>query len=318
VVVATKAAEHRRTAVQTIEELIEYRITSGQYSVGQKLPSIRVLANNLSINRGVVEKAIRRLVEDRTLRSEAGRGVFVVRAPHVDPQAWRERTMKHVRTALLEARFSGLSESELLALVRLELARMFTSAQDRVFAFFECNRWDADTMARELTRQLHAPFAPVVLSEVNPRAPEWRRCKLFVTCLNHLAELQELFPKRRMIGVQYTPTTDSIVEVARLKRTVRLGVICHYSHTVDLFVRAIETVRSVTATCLVNAPAQMQALFKKVDAVVVSRFAYDRVHALRPSIPIITMELHLTDQSLAFLRAEFARHIQGEVGANRA
>lgn len=61
-----------------IGEHLKLRIASGEFSPGQKLPGIKVLARELGVNHITLRQAIRQLEEERVLSTESARGTFVV------------------------------------------------------------------------------------------------------------------------------------------------------------------------------------------------------------------------------------------------
>lgn len=60
-----------------LRQRIAYLINSGELRPGEKLPTVRGLASDLSINYNTVNKAYLSLVSDGYLESTRGRGVFV-------------------------------------------------------------------------------------------------------------------------------------------------------------------------------------------------------------------------------------------------
>ena len=60
-----------------LRQRIAYLITSGYFKPGEKLPTVRGLAAEISINYNTVNKAYLSLVSDGYLESTRGRGVFV-------------------------------------------------------------------------------------------------------------------------------------------------------------------------------------------------------------------------------------------------
>ncbi len=60
-----------------LRQRIAYLINSGELKPGEKLPTVRGLASEISINYNTVNKAYLSLVSDGYLESTRGRGVFV-------------------------------------------------------------------------------------------------------------------------------------------------------------------------------------------------------------------------------------------------
>lgn len=76
-----------------LRQRIAYLINSGYFKPGEKLPTVRGLASEISINYNTVNKAYLSLVSDGYLESTRGRGVFVrdVAADLGEDQAGRVR-----------------------------------------------------------------------------------------------------------------------------------------------------------------------------------------------------------------------------------
>lgn len=60
-----------------LRQRLAYLINSGYFKAGDKLPTVRGLASEISINYNTVNKAYLSLVSDGYLESTRGRGVFV-------------------------------------------------------------------------------------------------------------------------------------------------------------------------------------------------------------------------------------------------
>lgn len=60
-----------------LRQRIAYLINTGYFAPGEKLPTVRGLASEISINYNTVNKAYLSLVSDGYLESTRGRGVFV-------------------------------------------------------------------------------------------------------------------------------------------------------------------------------------------------------------------------------------------------
>ncbi|WP_433547069.1 GntR family transcriptional regulator [Streptomyces sp. CA-294286] len=94
-------------------------IAAGTVEPGERLPAARVLAGSLGINVHTVLRGYQRLREEGLIELRRGRGAVVVDAP-VAPG--RARLLERVGELVREARTLGMSEDELMALVRAGLA----------------------------------------------------------------------------------------------------------------------------------------------------------------------------------------------------
>ncbi|MFK8910927.1 GntR family transcriptional regulator [Streptomyces sp. YS-3] len=93
-------------------------IAEGTVEPGERLPAARALADSLGVNVHTVLRGYQRLREEGLIELRRGRGAVVV-----DTTSSRARAglLVRVRELAEEARRLGLSEDELLALVRTGL-----------------------------------------------------------------------------------------------------------------------------------------------------------------------------------------------------
>jgi GntR family transcriptional regulator len=74
--IAVAPGDPRSLAGQIVDS-IRRKITSGELAVGEKLPSVRGLAQQLAINPNTVSKAYAELIAGGWLQSRAGLGLYV-------------------------------------------------------------------------------------------------------------------------------------------------------------------------------------------------------------------------------------------------
>jgi GntR family transcriptional regulator len=74
-----------------ITDQVRLAVASGKLSVGEQLPSVRALAEDLLINPNTVARAYADLMREGLLESRAGRGVFITRKRKVysREEGWR-------------------------------------------------------------------------------------------------------------------------------------------------------------------------------------------------------------------------------------
>jgi GntR family transcriptional regulator len=66
-----------RSLADQIVDVIRRKISAGELEVGEKLPSLRGLAQQLAINPNTVSKAYAKLIEGGWVQSQVGLGLFV-------------------------------------------------------------------------------------------------------------------------------------------------------------------------------------------------------------------------------------------------
>ncbi|MGW1230620.1 GntR family transcriptional regulator [Streptomyces sp. NPDC001478] len=101
-----------------IAACVRRAVADGTVTPGERLPAARVLAESLGVNVHTVLRGYQRLREEGLIELRRGRGAVVAdgASPH------RARLLDRLRETIAEARELGLTEDELLTLVRTELA----------------------------------------------------------------------------------------------------------------------------------------------------------------------------------------------------
>ena len=75
----TLGVPRRKTLSRDIAEILTRRITSGQYEVGSKMPTERLLSLEFGVNRHAVREALKRLEAIGLIRIKHGAGIFIER-----------------------------------------------------------------------------------------------------------------------------------------------------------------------------------------------------------------------------------------------
>ena len=108
-----------RPIYEQIKDGLKKLIFSGALAPGEKLPSVRALAQQLSINPNTIQRAYNELENEGYIYSIAGKGSFASGDVGADENRKRELQEK-IRELAAELRYLGVSDEELLALVRKE------------------------------------------------------------------------------------------------------------------------------------------------------------------------------------------------------
>ena len=108
-----------RPIYEQIKDGLKKLIVSGAMAPGEKLPSVRALAQQLSINPNTIQRAYNELENEGYIYSVAGKGSFAAGDAGVDDSRKKE-LMEKIRELTAELRYLGVSEEELLALVQQE------------------------------------------------------------------------------------------------------------------------------------------------------------------------------------------------------
>src|SRR5277367_3971681 len=96
-----------------ILQQVHHAVAVGRLQVGEQLPAVRVLAEELVINPNTVARAYQELIREGVLESRSGRGVFVTERRQIFSEEERSRRLQHAAEQLChEAIFldAGIAE----------------------------------------------------------------------------------------------------------------------------------------------------------------------------------------------------------------
>ena len=88
-------------------------IVSGTLPLGEKLPSVRELSTQLTINPNTIQRAYHELESEGYIVSVPGKGSFCAQfSPQSDPR--REELLARLEETVRELRWLGVSEEEII------------------------------------------------------------------------------------------------------------------------------------------------------------------------------------------------------------
>ena len=99
---------------QQIRDQIVVGIADGRLSPGERLPTVRALAEESGVNMMTVSKAYQLLKQEGYLTADRRSGTVV--SPRPDRKGPEQATLRALRVSLSELRLAGLSREEALAL----------------------------------------------------------------------------------------------------------------------------------------------------------------------------------------------------------
>lgn len=105
-----------RPIYEQIRDGLRKLIVTGALSADEKLPSVRALAAQLAINPNTIQRAYNELEGEGYIYSVPGKGSFA--AANAADSARRAELLTQVRELLSELRYLGVSQQELLNLVK--------------------------------------------------------------------------------------------------------------------------------------------------------------------------------------------------------
>lgn len=108
-----------RPIYEQIKDGLRKLIVTGAMGPDEKLPSVRAMATQLSINPNTIQRAYNELEGEGYIYSVPGKGSFASGSAGAD-EARRKELTARARELLAELRYLGASQEELMALLEEE------------------------------------------------------------------------------------------------------------------------------------------------------------------------------------------------------
>ena len=212
-----------------IVDQVEYMIEAGQLQDGDRLPSSRMLAANLAINRNTVARAYAELRDQGFVVARRRSGMIVAGAGEArDKARTRDEAREILRESIGRCLELGLSPGEISSLTyhhSLQVERL-----DVKVSFVECNAERAEYFARELSGQLDIAVNALVLSELVPA--DLTDEDLVVTTFYHLSDVRKHVRNSGREGstpevaaIVIAPHITTLVKLAQLPKSSRVGIL---------------------------------------------------------------------------------------------
>ena len=228
-----------RPAYQQIISSIERQIQSGRLKAGEKLPAERDLAEELITARGTVKKAYDELVRRRLIEAAPGRGSFVAPERPVAGESRKDRALGLIDELIDELARLKFSAHDIRIFFDLRLLGREDDLQNVNVAAVDCNPEALGIFERQFQIIPRVNMAKLLLEEVfeDPAgADRLRSFDLVLTTTTHYQEVLERYPdlKPKLLQVAVAPTRGSIISLARLVPSQKIGVACESRKFLDI------------------------------------------------------------------------------------
>ncbi len=291
-------------SADAVRAILMQRITSGEYTVGSRIPPARELARELGVNRNTVGKVFQELARDGIVSLVPGRGggTFVQRADILSDIA-ADQLRLSLQPLVRQAHAWGMPKDAVRKVACQVIDEAF-DAQDVRIKFLECNPHDAQELARQLKQVIDCRIDTGVLDQEHI-AELAHRYTLLVTTFHHLNDvIRELNGQReRVVGVHAVPTSDVALKIALLEGR-HFGLVCGRENTVASMKYLVKSYHPENDldVALVQDTAAVQALAQRCTALIATYSCADTVVRLTGRKPDVVVEFQIEAQSIEFLR----------------
>ena len=293
---------------EKIQHAVFHRIMNRQYSVGDRLPSVRDLAKELGANRNTVNRAYQLLADMGVIEiAKMGRGGFRVKQFATNRQSQHELKAYFYSQSLnlvWQGFAAGLSTEEVSSHFKEALEKVFGTGS-LTLAFFECNLHDSQDMGRYLSEVLGRDIYCGLLSELEQDAnPIAGHYDLIITTFHHLSTVMHTLKKypEKVVGVDTRLNPNTMLEIARLPKG-RMGVVSTLASTAQMLRHILYSYYpdwSIEAISTEDKKA-VKNLSRHCDHLLVTHTCAAEVEKLTRRAPDVIIQFQIDQQSIQFL-----------------
>jgi DNA-binding transcriptional regulator YhcF (GntR family) len=305
---------------EEVRQAIMHRITSGVYMPGDRLPSVRQLAQEIGSNRNTVNKAYQMLLDLGVIASNSSgrRGFSVKNVPQFGQQSKGEllEYFYHKSVDLVwQGMAAGITSDEMFDQLKAAYGEVYGQSEVRLI-FFECNEQDVIEMGQGLIDALEMPVEVRLLGELYSNlAKIVNNYDLIITTFHHLAEIVEALEEHgessdQVVGIETRPTSETMLKVARLPNP-HIGLVCSIQTSVHMLKHIFYGYHpewEIEATTC-DHPETITEIAHKCDHLIVTHTCAAEVTELTGRSPDVVVNFHIVDQSISFLKQRI-HHIQ--------
>lgn len=206
----------------------------GHWSPGDRLPSIREIAEAENVDRKTAAAAYRRLEEEGIVRVRARSGVYLSAPARPQPVGPLERLYRR----WLENTYDGAAALGLDTRSILRLVTAMAEVERLRLPVIECDWPQAEAIAAELRERLGVRATPCVLDQIAADDPLLRDAPLVVTTPYHAVEVAAVAPHHLVIEATLAP--ELIRQLARRANQGPLTVLAPQGAVVAKIRRALQ------------------------------------------------------------------------------
>ncbi len=274
--------------------LIEFGIGFGELQPGDRLPSVRDLADTLGVAPMTVAQVYRELRDKGLIQSRTGAGTFVADAGKPDQRSGRDMTALHrsIDALIDQGDAMGLRSSELASLVFARMADR--QARGRTKHIAMVGNFQAATVAyARAVAEIVGPRATVVALTIDAVARDRTAhgraaaADIVLTVPHRRRELVSLLPGALVAAISFIPSQATRQALAALDPSARVSVVSIFPEFTPIMKAAVHRfaphVPAITVV-LIEAP-ELAAVLAAADVLVYATGAEHLVERLKPGTP---------------------------------
>ena len=212
-----------------LTDMIRAKVSSGELPEGTRMPTVRDMAEMLSVAQGTVKRAYDELESLGVIEKTQGKGTFIKAAETYSDEASesrKDRAMAAIDRMFDQLETMGFSGTEIDIFLDLKKRERESRRQKTKVAIVECN----PEILYNLVEQARGPeldIYPYLLSDIqNYPYKIGEDVELIITSAKHFDELANLVPqKEKLARIALSLATSSVHQILMIPQKSKVGIL---------------------------------------------------------------------------------------------
>lgn len=225
---------------QLVDQIVR-KIQNGELLAGQKLPTVRELADELGIARGTVKHAYEELEHKGAIKMTRGRGTFVCELA-AQELSHKSRAMNAIEQFLQEMESMNFSVQETQMLFNLKIRERMEADDSVCIVFVDCNPETLTNIINQISVIPNIESHKLLLEDaLNQPFMLEDLADLVVTTSTHAAQLSSILTnKEKLIQVVTTPSSQTVARMATIGEQ-SVGILCASETFSHIIIRGMQS-----------------------------------------------------------------------------
>lgn len=279
-----------------VQDALLERISRGIYQPGSRLPPVRALATELGASQSTISRAFQEMERDGWIQIQDRKGVTVSRKlPQKSDlhDEWRNK----LESIAHKWKLSGGKLEEFTDLAKSVADNVF-SAQTRII-FTECNNFDLNSMADELSRELDLDVdARILMADLDKSGGKAARAAVIVPYY-HYSEVKEILGDSSVVvPVHFGPSQETLDRLLGISDGTHVVVVGMNDRSADRSSAIVSQYADVSVTKLtLSDKAKLKKFSAKADVVVTVQSIAREVEKLTGAEKLIVIRFALEGEA---------------------
>lgn len=257
---------------QQLVDQVTQTIQNAELTAGERLPTVRELADQLGIARGTVKHAYEALEHKGFIKMTRGKGTFVCEQPKKETSS-KVRAMIAIEHLLDEMDGLSFSPQEIQMFFNLKLRERMELDESVCIIFIDCNPETLANIINQISVIPNIEAHKLLLSEAvkEPFVMD-DYADLIITTSTHIRQLASVVSnKEKLIQVVTTPNSATVAKMAMIGGK-SIGIVCAsetYSHIIRQSMQNLELSCDNVDTYLFGSTMDLEAFLRHKEVIIV-------------------------------------------------